>query len=331
VFLESLCCVCTRVRFFFREEIKQVYAVMKVAEKEEVRPAEGHCPICLCDCEAHELYAYSSCLHAYCFQCLQQYYQIKIMELDVISLRCPFPGCTTVVHSDDVEAVLHDDGLEQYEKAKQIQQVKADPNCRYCPSPDCGHPQIWNGGEPQMTCSLCGNAFCAACRTLWHSEETCEQNMLDNAPVDELTLKWKHRHDVRACPNCGIEICKSSGCPKMRCKNCQHLFHWRTGKPMGPQYPNEGFEPEDVRILNLGVTYPKQMYWLIGEYSDEIKDAPNEEKKNEKKMEAVAMGAVITVLLLPIFVVAGPPVGIYRGVKKSRKIVQAKEKGRRRK
>jgi hypothetical protein len=66
----------------------------------------------------------------------------------------------------------------------------------------------------------------------------------------------------------------------------------------------------------MGVTYPLQMRWMLGEYADEVREQKTREGKRSKMLEAVGLGLLATVILLPIFVVAGPPVGTYRGVKK---------------
>lgn len=81
-------------------------------------------------------------------------------------------------------------------------------------------------------------------------------------------------------------------------------------------YPNGGFDQEESSFLNMGVTYPVQMRWMLGEYADEVKEQKTREGKRNKVLEAIGLGLLATVILLPIFVVAGPPVGTYRGVKK---------------
>lgn len=234
-------------------------------------------------------------------------------EENVLEIHCPFPQCATLVSPADIAAVLTTEQVTKYEELHALMLIKTNPACRYCPRVDCGHPQIGDASEPHMICEVCHYDYCFNCREEWHEGKCCAEA---KATIDPKTEKWKKKHGVRPCPRCGIEIYKFSGCPKMKCRNCKYVFHWKNGTPMGDALPNGGFTAEESSILNLGVTYPLQMRWMIGEYRDEIKEQTTPEARKAKIAEAVGIGIVATVILLPIFVVAGPPVGIYRGTKK---------------
>jgi hypothetical protein len=81
-------------------------------------------------------------------QCLREYYATHIKEGDV-KLRCPYPNCPTVVLPMQITTVVTDAALVQkYNQFAWFDQVKSNPNTRWCTKPGPHHP---------LSC-VCGDA-----------------------------------------------------------------------------------------------------------------------------------------------------------------------------
>ena len=92
---------------------------------------------------------------------------------------------------------------------------------RPCPSADCkGYlSSAWK-------CGLCEQWTCPDCHELKGArrdvEHTCNP---ENVATAALITR-----ESKACPKCGVRICKIDGCDQMWCTACNTAFHWRTGE-----------------------------------------------------------------------------------------------------
>lgn len=94
------------------------------------------CPLCLVRQPAEQLPALLSCSHRSCLCCLRQYLRIEISESRV-QLTCP--ECAERLAPRQVALILDDAALvEKYEEFLLRRCLAADPDCRWCPAPDCG-------------------------------------------------------------------------------------------------------------------------------------------------------------------------------------------------
>lgn len=94
------------------------------------------CPLCLVRQPADQLPELLGCSHRSCLCCLRQYLRIEITESRV-QLSCP--ECAEKLVPQQVADIL-DDGalLEKYEEFLLRRCLASDPDCRWCPAPDCG-------------------------------------------------------------------------------------------------------------------------------------------------------------------------------------------------
>lgn len=94
------------------------------------------CPLCLVRQPAEQLPELLGCSHRSCLCCLRQYLRIEITESRV-QLSCP--ECAEKLAPQQVADIL-DDGalLEKYEEFLLRRCLASDPDCRWCPAPDCG-------------------------------------------------------------------------------------------------------------------------------------------------------------------------------------------------
>ena len=89
-----------------------------------------------------------------------------------------------------------------------------------CPAGDCRGflSSAWK-------CGLCSLWTCPDCRDVKgpvrDAEHTCD-------PTKVETVKLLNK-EAKACPKCGVQICKIEGCDQMWCTHCNTGFNWRTG------------------------------------------------------------------------------------------------------
>lgn len=107
------------------------------AEAEEAAPPELECPLCLERQPAGNAPRLLSCPHRSCRACLRQYLRIEISESRV-NISCP--ACSERLNPADIRLLLRDSpGLvAKYEEFMLRRCLAADPDCRWCPAPDCG-------------------------------------------------------------------------------------------------------------------------------------------------------------------------------------------------
>lgn len=94
------------------------------------------CPLCLLrhtrDCFPDIM----TCHHRSCADCLRQYLRIEISESRV-NISCP--ECSERFNPHDIQIILGDRALmEKYEEFMLRRWLVAEPDCRWCPAPDCG-------------------------------------------------------------------------------------------------------------------------------------------------------------------------------------------------
>uniref|UniRef100_A0A8D0CEI9 RBR-type E3 ubiquitin transferase n=1 Tax=Scleropages formosus TaxID=113540 RepID=A0A8D0CEI9_SCLFO len=196
------------------------------------------CPLCLVRQPAEQLPPLLGCSHRSCLCCLRQYLRIEISESRV-QLSCP--ECAERLAPRQVALILDDAALvDKYEEFLLRRCLASDPDCRWCPAPDCGFAVIASGCAscPRLVCRRegCGAEFCYHCKQVWHPNQTCDSARQQRA----LSLHAHSSHspsytqeqgpadDIKPCPRCGAYIIKMNdgSCNHMTCAVCGCEFCW---------------------------------------------------------------------------------------------------------
>ena len=193
------------------------------------------CPVCYA-MRAKSLFPeISTCEHRSCFECLRQYMTIEINESRV-NLTCP--ECSERFHPNDIKLILNDDVLmAKYDEFTLRRTLVADPDCRWCPAPDCGFAVIASGCAscPKLQCERlgCNTEFCYHCKQIWHPNLTCDAARLRRATHIKSISGSEGRSsngsdDMKPCPRCGAFIIKmdDGSCNHMTCAVCGAEFCW---------------------------------------------------------------------------------------------------------
>uniref|UniRef100_A0A4W6F0W8 RBR-type E3 ubiquitin transferase n=1 Tax=Lates calcarifer TaxID=8187 RepID=A0A4W6F0W8_LATCA len=214
------------------------------------------CPLCLLRHSRENFPDIMTCHHRSCIDCLRQYLRIEISESRV-NISCP--ECSERFNPHDIRMILGDRALmEKYEEFMLRRWLVADPDCRWCPAPDCGYAVIAFGCAscPKITCGRegCGTEFCYHCKQLWHPNQTCDAARQQRAQslrlrtVRSSSLSYSQESgaavkpqyeqlnhilflsadDIKPCPRCAAYIIKMNdgSCNHMTCAVCGCEFCW---------------------------------------------------------------------------------------------------------
>ncbi|XP_061615498.1 E3 ubiquitin-protein ligase RNF19A-like [Phyllopteryx taeniolatus] len=199
------------------------------------------CPLCLLRHARDRFPDIMTCHHRSCADCLRQYLRIEITESRV-NICCP--ECSERFNPHDIAMILADRALmEKYEEFMLRRWLVAEPDCRWCPAPDCGYAVIAFGCAscPKITCGRegCGTEFCYHCKQLWHPNQTCDTARQQRAQHFRLrsfrssSLSYSQESgaagdDIKPCPRCAACIIKMNdgSCNHMTCAVCGCEFCW---------------------------------------------------------------------------------------------------------
>uniref|UniRef100_A0A6Q2YJ19 RBR-type E3 ubiquitin transferase n=2 Tax=Esox lucius TaxID=8010 RepID=A0A6Q2YJ19_ESOLU len=199
------------------------------------------CPLCLLRHTRDRFPDIMTCHHRSCADCLRQYLRIEISESRV-NISCP--ECSERFNPHDIRIILGDPPLmEKYEEFMLRRWLVADPDCRWCPAPDCGYAVIAFGCAscPKITCGRqgCATEFCYHCKQLWHPNQTCDAARQQRAHSLRLrtfrssSLSYSQESgaaadDIKPCPRCAAYIIKMNdgSCNHMTCAVCGCEFCW---------------------------------------------------------------------------------------------------------
>ncbi|XP_061520562.1 E3 ubiquitin-protein ligase RNF19B isoform X2 [Phycodurus eques] len=196
------------------------------------------CPLCLVRLPAERLPELLGCGHRSCLCCLRQYLRIEITESRV-QLSCP--ECAERLAPRQVADILDDAALlDKYEEFLLRRCLAADPDCRWCPAPDCGFAVIASGCAscPRLACRRegCGAEFCYHCKQAWHPNQTCDSARQQRAQSlhahgtrsPSYAQEQGPADDIKPCPRCGAYIIKMNdgSCNHMTCAVCGCEFCW---------------------------------------------------------------------------------------------------------
>ncbi|XP_036193783.1 E3 ubiquitin-protein ligase RNF19A isoform X2 [Myotis myotis] len=199
------------------------------------------CPLCLLRHSKDRFPEIMTCHHRSCVDCLRQYLRIEISESRV-NISCP--ECTERFNPHDIRLILSDDVLmEKYEEFMLRRWLVGDPDCRWCPAPDCGYAVIAFGCAscPKLTCGRegCGTEFCYHCKQIWHPNQTCDAARQERAQslrlrtIRSSSISYSQESgaaadDIKPCPRCAAYIIKMNdgSCNHMTCAVCGCEFCW---------------------------------------------------------------------------------------------------------
>nr|KJB35591.1 hypothetical protein B456_006G120800 [Gossypium raimondii] len=207
------------------------------------------CMICFEDTDATQMFTVDGCFHRYCFSCMKQHVEVKLLNAMVAS--CPREGCNTEVTIDSCGKFLDPKLVEIMSNRKKEASIAVSEKV-YCAFPRCSalmsKSEVLQYTRTVMLvaeqsgarkCVKCHRFFCIYCKVPWHFDMTCiDYKRLNPHPASEEamlnTLATKKRW--RECIKCKHVIELAGGCYHITCR-CGFEFcytcgaEWRNKKP----------------------------------------------------------------------------------------------------
>ena len=185
------------------------------------------CRICFSNKINPQNKAQISCGHFFCDNCIKTYLTNKIINGQVLDIKCLLGGCPKRYTDEEIQANVTDEVYKKYKKFRNIQIKLCNPNKIYinCPFPDC--EEIVDCTNPESDFVECNNhhIFCYKCHKLGkHEKGKCLNDEM--ILLQEIQNKNKNGNNFKQCPKCNIIIEKNEGCNQMHCINCGYDFCW---------------------------------------------------------------------------------------------------------
>jgi ankyrin repeat protein len=178
----------------------------------------AECSICGDLCLLEPL---SSCGHAFCSSCMQNWYLAHLLESPVV--RCPSQGCGIEIDYHDIRRSMHHTHAELFmhfdRRIAELCCVGMNdfawcPNCSFGGIVPCSDTVCWE----------CGHVWCGFCKSAAHKPgEQCELEQ------EVLSVEF-YKTFARPCPSCRAQTEHTGGCSHMRCAQCQTEWCWVCGR-----------------------------------------------------------------------------------------------------
>jgi len=178
--------------------------------------------------------------HQFCNACLFHYLQAAIYESKLNSdgkISCPCADkCGGFFTDEEVHRYITNNfDYQKYLLFSKRRQVESNPNCIFCPNPNCGNRAM--GGTVifinesksflQVKCKECKIKICGKCRSTHSPFISCERAMGNGFN----SWKYQTAQGCKPCPQCKFYIEKNEGCNHMTCSRCTHQFCWLCMSP----------------------------------------------------------------------------------------------------
>ncbi|XP_064445591.1 E3 ubiquitin-protein ligase RNF19B isoform X5 [Mirounga angustirostris] len=176
-------------------------------------PEEVECPLCLVRLPPERAPRLLSCPHRSCRDCLRHYLRLEISESRV-PISCP--ECSERLNPHDIRLLLADPPLmHKYEEFMLRRYLASDPDCRWCPAPDCGYLSslgMWPMVLPPFECQEKNSLFC----------------FVSNCSILLCLVKIMDEHYAviaYGCASCPKLTCEREGCQTEFCYHCKQIWH----------------------------------------------------------------------------------------------------------
>ncbi|KAK5803669.1 hypothetical protein PVK06_031318 [Gossypium arboreum] len=207
------------------------------------------CMICFEDIDATQMFTVDGCFHRYCFSCMKQHVEVKLLNSMVAS--CPHEGCKTEVTIDSCGKFLDPKLVEIMSNRKKEASIAVSEKV-YCAFPRCSalmsKSEVLQYTRTVMLvaeksgarkCVKCHRFFCIYCKVPWHFDMTCiDYKRLNPHPAREYAMlnTLATKKQWRECIKCKHVIELAGGCYHITCR-CGFEFcytcgaEWRNKKP----------------------------------------------------------------------------------------------------
>ncbi|VFQ73342.1 unnamed protein product [Cuscuta campestris] len=171
------------------------------------------------------------CGHSHCFDCISKFVASKIQE-NIARISCPNPGCAGVLEPHHCASILPKNVFDRWGDVLCEALLLASDKF-YCPFKDCSALLLDEKlNVVESECPECRRLFCAKCKVPWHPDMACSEfQKLHKDERESGDLQLMHLakdKEWKRCPNCGVFVERTEGCPFMKCR-CKCSFCYKCG------------------------------------------------------------------------------------------------------
>ncbi|XP_073063077.1 E3 ubiquitin-protein ligase RSL1 isoform X2 [Primulina eburnea] len=199
------------------------------------------CVICFEDANINQIFTVDDCLHRYCFSCMKQHVEVKLLH--GMLPKCPHEGCGTELKIGSCSKFLTQRLTEiMYHRIMEASIPITEKI--YCPYPKCSalmsktevleySKNALVGAEKSgnRKCIKCNSNFCINCKVPWHDNMGCLEYKKRNPYPQPEEVKLKNLAATnmwRQCVKCNHMIELAAGCYHMTCR-CGYEFCYTCG------------------------------------------------------------------------------------------------------
>ena len=220
------------IKFAFKSARDAI--VSQIAWREETNNGKGlkeTCAICFEDTDVDKIFSVDGCLHRYCFSCMKQHVEVKL--LNGMVAKCPHENCKSEVNIDSCGKLLASNLVQVM--SQRVKESSISPAEKvYCPYPRCSalmsksevlqYTKTVNLGA-ELTgvrkCMKCHYFFCIKCKVPWHYNMTCYDYKRSNPnphPEDAKLKSLAKTNRWRQCLKCNHMVELAEGCYHITCR-----------------------------------------------------------------------------------------------------------------
>nr|CAD7200956.1 unnamed protein product [Timema douglasi] len=192
------------------------------------------CSICFSDKIGAQCTKFDKCHHVFCKECMTGYFEVRIKEGRVHSIKCPDEKCTSEAHPTQVKSLVSPELFAKYDAVLLSAMLDTLTGIVYCPRRSCQYPVIQEPEENMATCPECRYTFCVLCKKVYHGVAPCAmrteeraklvaeyqeasseekalleqrygKSQLQNLVATMMSETWIHNNS-RSCPHCNAAI-----------------------------------------------------------------------------------------------------------------------------
>ncbi|PRQ33724.1 putative aminoacyltransferase, E1 ubiquitin-activating enzyme [Rosa chinensis] len=263
---------------FAREAI--VSQITWPAETSSGKSLKETCVICFEDTDVGRMFSIDGCLHRYCFSCMKQHVEVKLLNGQVA--QCPHEGCNSEINIDSCVQFLAPQLVEVMSQRIKESSIPVTEKV-YCPKPRCSalmskkevlqYTSSFYAGAEQSgarRCMKCHSYFCINCKVPWHSDMTCYDYKRSHPyPLaeDQLLKSLATMKHWRQCVKCKNMVELAEGCYHITCR-CGYEFCYTCGAEWKDKKPTCSCPIWDVR--NIIREQPRQVRPIILEQPRQV-------------------------------------------------------------
>ncbi|KAG7035459.1 putative E3 ubiquitin-protein ligase rbrA, partial [Cucurbita argyrosperma subsp. argyrosperma] len=188
------------IKFAFKLAREAIVPQITQTEDPVPKKLNETCVICLEDCDVNRMFAVDGCLHRYCFSCMKQHMEVKLLQ--GLVPKCPHEGCMIDLNVDSCTKFLTPKDMATMRQHLKEASIPVSEKV-YCPYPKCSalttkgealeYTKDVLGSANQSglrKCMKCHGLFCINCKVPWHNLVSCrDYKGSSNLELDDVKLK----------------------------------------------------------------------------------------------------------------------------------------------